>query len=192
MASRRPSSHLIHAVADGDEEAMTVLYDRYAQAIYNLALRIIRQPGVAEEIVQETLVRVWRAAPTYEGGPNGFDAWLFRIARNLCIDQLRRQRVRPEIDEPVQPDPQAESVLEALPDTETDVAETAFMRLRQTQVQAALSGLPYDQRVALQLAYFEGLSHREIADRLNEPLGTIKTRVRLGLQKLALVFQEQP
>lgn len=190
MASLQTSNTLIRAVAEGDDAAMAVLYDRYAQAIYSLALRVVRQPGVAEEVVQETLVRVWRAAPTYEGGPAGFEAWLFRIARNLCIDQLRRQRVRPEIDEPMQPEAQDENPLDTLADTATDVAEAVWTRLRRVQIREALAALPSEQRRALELAYFEGLSHREIAERLGEPLGTIKTRLRLGLQKLALSLQE--
>lgn len=184
------SSTLIRAVADGNQQAMAILYDRYAQSVYALALRILRRPTVAEDVVQETLVRVWRGAPTYLGGPAGFDAWLFRIARNLCIDQLRRQRVRPEINEPMQSDIEDEDPLESIADAAADVAETAWERVRRAQIRDALYTLPHEQRIAVELAYFEGLSHREIAARLNEPLGTVKTRLRLGLQKLALIINE--
>lgn len=190
MASPSPSSQLIRSVAEGNAKAMGMLYDQYGQSIYALAVRIVRQPNVAEEMVQETLLRVWRAASTYEGGPAGFEAWLFRIARNVCIDQLRRQRVRPEIDEPMLTDPEDENRLESMADAAANVAEEAWARLRGIQVREALNSLPPDQRKTLELAYFEGLTHREIALRLNEPLGTIKTRLRLGLQKLALLLQE--
>lgn len=190
MASPSPSSQLIRSVAEGNAKAMGILYDQYGQSIYALAVRIVRQPNVAEEMVQETLLRVWRAASTYEGGPAGFEAWLFRIARNVCIDQLRRQRARPEIDEPMLTDPEDENRLESMADAAANVAEEAWARLRGVQVREALNSLPPDQRITLELAYFEGLTHREIALRLNEPLGTIKTRLRLGLQKLALLLHE--
>ena len=84
-----PGPQLVRALAQGDEKAMADLYDHYARGVYALALRIVRQPNVAEEIVQETFVRVWRAAYSYEGGAS-FEGWLYRIARNMCIDQLRR------------------------------------------------------------------------------------------------------
>lgn len=187
-ASPGPGPGLVRAVAQGDEQAMTALYDHYSRGVYALALRIVRQPNVAEEMVQETFVRVWRAATSFDGGAS-FEGWLYRIARNLCLDQLRRQRARPETEEPMEPDSEQDGPLDALADA-ADVAEEAWERLRRDQVRQALNGLPSEQRAALELAYFEGLTHREIAERLGEPLGTVKTRLRLGLHKLALVFQD--
>lgn len=184
-----PGPRLVRAVAQGDEQAMAALYDHYGRGVYALALRIVRQPNVAEEIVQETFVRVWRAAYSFDGGAS-FEGWLYRIARNMCLDQLRRQRARPEIDDAMESDSEHDHPLDAIADEAADVAEEAWERLRRDQVRQALNGLPPEQRVALELAYFEGLTHREIAERLGEPLGTVKTRLRLGLQKLALVFQD--
>ena len=187
-ASPGPGPGLVRAIAQGDEQAMADLYDHYSRGVYALALRIVRQPNVAEEIVQETFVRVWRAAPSYEGGAS-CEGWLYRIARNMCLDQLRRQRARPEIEDTMESDSEHENPIESIADAAADVAEEAWERLRREQVRQALAALPPEQRVTLELAYFEGLTHREIAERLNEPLGTIKTRLRLGLQKLAVMFQ---
>ena len=188
-ASPGPGPGLVRAIAQGDEQAMAALYDHYARGVYALALRMVRQPNVAEEIVQETFGRVWRAAHSFDGSAS-FEGWLYRIARNICIDQLRRQRARPETQDTMEPDSEHEHPLESIADEAADVAEEAWERLRREQVRQALNALPPEQRAPLELAYFEGLTHREIAERLNEPLGTIKTRLRLGLQKLAVVFQD--
>lgn len=173
-----------------DERALEALYDRYSTAIYSLALRIVHHPEVAEEIVQETFLRVWRGAEQYQGDGRSFEAWLFRIARNLSLDQLRRRATRPQTVILEAPDSEQPSPVETLADESVDVAEQAWERWRRQQVRQALTTLPTEQRRAIELAYFEGLTHREIAERLAEPLGTIKTRLRLGLQKLGLLCQQ--
>jgi RNA polymerase sigma-70 factor (ECF subfamily) len=182
---------LILGIRDRDEGALAALYTRYADTVYGLALRIVHSPEVAEEVVQETFMRVWRGAHTFQGNPSGLRSWLFRIGRNLALDQLRRQAARPRTVT-ITPEPTDERApLDTLADATCDVAVQATDRCLREQVRRALLTLPPEQRHALELAYFGGLTHREIADETGEPLGTIKTRLRLGLQKLAATAREE-
>lgn len=171
---------LITAIADGDSSALEVLYDRYSAVVYRMALRILKNPEQAEEIVQEVFWRVWRRSASFERERGRVAQWLFGIAHNLCIDELRRMRARPaqiyeDVDHPV---------IQQLVDDQIDVPATAWASEQQRVIRDALDHLPSAQRQAVELAYFAGLSHQEIATKLDRPLGTIKTRVRLGLQKL--------
>jgi RNA polymerase sigma-70 factor (ECF subfamily) len=172
---------LMAAVAAGDPGALSDLYDRHAPMVMGFAVRLLGEPALAEEAVQETFWRVWRNAATYQRERAPFTAWLFTIARRLCIDMLRRSRSMSVADES----------LEALPDPGPDVAERVGGALEQAQVRAALSALPSEQRRVLELAYFRGLTHHEIAQAMGEPLGTIHTRARLGLQKLRAMLLSQ-
>ncbi len=182
---------LILGIRDRDEGALSALYGRYGEVVYALALRIVRSPEVAEEVVQETFMRVWRGAHTFHGEPAGLRAWLFRIGRNLALDQLRRQAARPRTIT-ISPEPtDNRAPLDTLADETCDVAVQATDRCLREQVRRALLTLPPEQRHALELAYFGGLTHREIADETGEPLGTIKTRLRLGLQKLAAIARQE-
>lgn len=181
---------LLHRVADHDESALELLYERYAHAVYALVLHILHQPELAEDMVQETFVRVWRSAITFHGGSGGFQAWLFRIARNLALDQLRRQAVRPQAAQR-SADGDRETDGDHLADPAADVAEQVEVREQRAQVRHALAALPLEQRQVIELAYFEGLTHRELAVQLGVPLGTVKARLRLGLQKLNRLLQQQ-
>jgi RNA polymerase sigma-70 factor (ECF subfamily) len=182
---------LIARIRARDETALAELYTRYADSMYGLSLRIVRNPEVAEEVVQETFMRAWRGAHTFQGNPSGLRSWLFRIARNLALDQLRRQAARPRTVT-ITPDPTNDRApLDTLADESCDVAVQATDRCLREQVRRALLTLPPEQRHALELAYFGGLTHREIADETGEPLGTIKTRLRLGLQKLAVIARQE-
>ncbi len=169
---------LIAAAAIGDAAALAVLYDRHVPAVMGFAVRVLGEPALAEEAVQETFWRVWRNAASYQRERAPFTAWLFAIARRLCIDMLRQRRTAPVPDE----------ALETLPDPGPDVAEKVSGALEHRRVRAALESLPSEQRRVLELAYFRGLTHHEIAQALREPLGTIHTRARLGLQKLRAVL----
>jgi RNA polymerase sigma-70 factor (ECF subfamily) len=175
---------LLNRVADRDETALALLYERYAQLIYALALRILQQPELAEDLVQETFVRVWRRASTFRSGPGGVPAWLFRIARNLALDQLRRQAARPHTIQ-LAADSDGETAGHNLVDPAVDVAEQGWQRVRRDQVRNALTQLPLEQRQVIELAYFAGLTHRELANQLGVPLGTVKSRLRRGLQTLS-------
>ena len=187
-ASRQPSQEqapddltLIAAIATGDSQALEVLYDRYAPVVYRLALRILKSPEMAEDLVQEVFWRVWRRSGSFERERGRVAQWLFGIAHNLCIDELRRLRSRPtpvyeDVDHPI---------IQQLVDEQMDVPAAAWATEQRRVIAEALHELPQAQRQAIELAYFSGMSHQEIATKLGRPLGTIKTRVRLGLQKLS-------
>lgn len=172
---------LIAAAAAGNAAALSDLYDRHAPAVMGFAVRFLGEPTLAEEAVQETFWRIWRHAASYQSERAPFTAWLFAIARRLCIDMLRRRRSIPDADE----------ALESLPDPAPDVAERVGDTLEHLQVRAALEALPPEQRQVLELAYFRGLTHHEIAQTTGEPLGTVHTRARLGLQKLRAMLLSQ-
>jgi RNA polymerase sigma-70 factor (ECF subfamily) len=171
---------LIAAISGGNSQALEVLYDRYAAVVYRMALRIVKNQELAEDIVQEVFWRVWRRSGSFERDRGRVAQWLFGVAHNLCIDELRRQRSRPisvyeDVDHPV---------IQQLADERTDVMGSAMESEQRRIIADALRQLPDAQRQAIELAYFGGLSHQEIATKLNRPLGTVKTRVRLGLHKL--------
>lgn len=178
-------AELMTRVAERDKRALEILYDRYAPSALGLALKMLGDRNLAEEMVQEAFWRVWRRSSTFVAGRGEFGAWLFGIVHNLAIDELRRRRARPATRSA---DDEDEGLSE-LPDRAIDVAETAFLTVTGQQVRAAMNGLPDSQRHVIELAYFEGLTHQEIAARLNEPVGTIHTRARLALQKLRQALQ---
>jgi RNA polymerase sigma-70 factor, ECF subfamily len=171
---------LIEAISEGDSQALEVLYDRYSAIVYRLALRILKNRELAEEVVQEVFWRVWRRSGSFERDRGRVAQWMFGIAQNLCIDEIRRMRVRPS---PVYEDVE-HPLIQQLVDEQVDVPHAAWMSERRRFIDDALSHLPNAQRQVIELVYFGGLSHQEIATRLDRPLGTIKTRVRLGLHKL--------
>ncbi|MCB0060599.1 MAG: sigma-70 family RNA polymerase sigma factor [Caldilineaceae bacterium] len=178
---------LLKQVALQDTAAYEALYDRHTQAVYSLIVRIVRQPTRAEELLQETFWQVWRNAAAYRGEGAAL-AWLMRIARNRALDELRRQKARPQtVEQRTEGMTPAEAVDYAAARTAPleDVVETTVTRRwNQQQVQLALAEIPAEQRICLELNYFEGLSQREIAEHLALPLGTIKSRMRIGMEKL--------
>jgi len=183
---KQPQTHeiddqkLIVAIATGDSNALEQLYDRYSSVVYRVALRMLKNRELAEDVVQEVFWRVWRRSASFTHERGRVTQWLLGIAHNLCIDELRRMRARPT---PVYDDV-THPVLQHLIDEQTDVPALAWTTEQRRVIVEAMSELPDAQRQAIALAYFGGLSHQEIATKLNRPLGTIKTRVRLGLHKL--------
>lgn len=173
-------AELMTRVAKQDKRALEELYDRHAAAALGLALKMLGERNSAEEIVQEAFWRIWKRAATFENERGLFMPWLFGIVHHLVIDELRRRKARPN---PLSTDDEQGLLLE-LPDREMDVLETALLKITSEQVRGALAGLPEAQRSVVELAFFEGLTHQEIAAQLNEPVGTIHTRARLALQKL--------
>jgi RNA polymerase sigma-70 factor, ECF subfamily len=171
---------IIRQVAEGERQALRYLYDRYAARAMAVAVRILRTSGEAEEVVQETFVEIWRRAGEFEAARGSPQAWILTICRTRAIDKLRaraaseRVLTRLEVDAPNGLSP----------------AEAAEQRQLRGQIDAALAQLPPEQRKVLELCYFEGLSQSEVASRTGEPLGTVKTRVRLGMEKLALLLAE--
>jgi RNA polymerase sigma-70 factor (ECF subfamily) len=163
-------------IRQGDVAALEALYDRYAARMLGLALRILQQRELAEDAVQEAFFRVWKRADSFDPGRGDIFGWLAAIVRNVCLDHWRRQGTQPPLVD-------VAGDLD-LPDPEADVAETAAEREERRQVRRALAALPAEQRQVLELSFFGGLTRRDIASRLNIPVGTIHTRARLGLQKL--------
>jgi RNA polymerase sigma-70 factor (ECF subfamily) len=170
-------SVLVALVARRDEAALGALYDRYSRLVYTLALRVVGERSLAEEIVMDTFVSVWRAAGSFVEERGRFVAWLTSVARHRAIDELRRLNVRPE-GSSVELD---EAIKTSGPDLLEDVVD---IRQRRDMVRGVLAQLPDAQRQALELAYFGGLTQQEIADKTNTPLGTVKTRMRLGMLKM--------
>jgi RNA polymerase sigma-70 factor, ECF subfamily len=173
-----PDAALVRRLLQRDVSAFEQLYDRHSRAVYSLVLRILQQAGTAEEVVQDVFLQLWRNAERYDASRGPFGPWLFTIARNRALDTLRlkseRQRHREDQAEELPP------VMAAPPEFERQLDE----KRRGEKVRTLMSFLNPQQRKAIELAYFEGLSHSEIAEALKEPLGTVKSWIRNGLLRL--------
>ena len=161
-----------------DRNALEALYDRYSGAVYSLAMHMLRDFGAAEEVTQDVFFNVWRRASSYRTQRGSVTAWLFSIAHNRTIDELRRrrrdrERIQPNVDLSNKPG-----------DGRNDPLDYATFQFESNQIKDALSTLRPEQREIVVLAYFGGLTHSEISKRLEQPLGTVKTRMRLALKKL--------
>jgi RNA polymerase sigma-70 factor (ECF subfamily) len=173
---------LIQRIATRDEAALAELYDRHSRNAYSVIIRILGSASDAEEVLQETFVRVWSRAETYDALLGSPGAWLTRIARHRAIDRLRARRVRGDLSSQVAANVDAGA---AKASAEVHIRETPETMLegRTTAgaVQTALAALAPTQRALIEGAFFEGYTHRELADRFGMPLGTVKTRIRTGL-----------
>jgi len=163
---------------------MSVLYDRYARLVFSLALKILNDRGAAEETVQEVFVKVWKRSRDYSIERGKFSSWLTGIAHNHAIDELRRRRVRPSASK------EDDGVMDTVIDQGPGPHDLAMQGFERRRIVDALCQIPAEQRRALEMAYFEGLTQQEISDQLGEPLGTVKTRMRLGMQKLKTLLEE--
>jgi RNA polymerase sigma-70 factor (ECF subfamily) len=171
---------LLERVAErADHEAFTILYRRYSRAVYSLVLRLLRDTTRADDVAQEAFTAVWRAARGYRRERGSAAGWLFAIARNAAIDTTRVRVPLLVGDPPDQPDPAP------LPDADAIAEMEAF------RVHVAVDSLPSSEREVIQLAYYEGLSQTEIAQRIEIPLGTVKTRTRAALHRLADILGEE-
>ena len=180
-AGREQSEDVAHiaGAAHGDGGALAALYDRHARRVYSLALRVVGDEADAEEVVQEVFDQAWRQALRYDPARGTVAAWLLTMARTRAIDRLRARRARPD-----RAGIASEQAWSRLPAATSDPAEALDAERDVTRIRQALQRLPLIQRVAIELAYFEGLTQTQIAVRLEEPLGTVKTRIRVGLLKL--------
>ena len=171
----------------GAESALALLYERYAATVHGLALRLVRDAGAAEEVLQDSFWLLWRSASTYEPGRVRFATWFLRVAHNRAVGELRHRGRRPPPDPYVGGDgsdgalPRPEPV-----DPEPAVHDQVLLTEQRHAVRAALDLLPPEQRQAVDLAYFGGLTHTQIATAQGAPASTVKTRLSLGLKKLAL------
>jgi RNA polymerase sigma-70 factor, ECF subfamily len=170
-----PIDVLLDRLAAGDHAALGEVYDRYAGLVNGLALRILRNTAEAEEVIQEVFVQIWRQAVRFDPARGSAEAWICTIARTRALDRLRRRTSRREE-----------------PDDEIPGASATPRTVEALAVRKALESLSADQRTALELAYWEGLTQSEIAERLGEPLGTVKTRIRTAMIRLRDVLGPAP
>lgn len=170
-ASDASDHSLLDLVRGRDQNAMAALFDRYGTMVYSIAMRVLREPSNAEDVMQEVFVRVWENPEAFISGRGSLAGWLAVVTRNRAVDVLRRRKPT---------DPVNDVVLQ----TNTNLASEAERNLMMQKVQQVLENLPADQRRSLELAFFEGLSHSEIAERTGTPLGTVKTRIRSALINL--------
>lgn len=167
---------LVRRVAAKDEEALATLYARYRPLAFALAIRVVGDAGRAEDVLQDAFLAIWRKAGTYAPGRGSARTWLSSIVRNRAIDIVRASRERPVQD--------GEELLLGIHDTAPSVFDQVAASIDGALTHQALGELPTEQRQAISMAYFGGLSHSEIASRTGLPLGTVKSRVRLGIQRM--------
>lgn len=167
-ADQRSDVALVARLCDGDQNAMADLYDRYSGIVYGVALRVLGDTAAAEDVLQEIFLQLWRRPQAYNADRGGLAPWLAVIARNRAIDVLRKRPPEDDLDEL----PVAVAI---------DLEDIAAQRLAVQKVRRAIAQLPQEQREALEMAFFEGLTHSEIANKTGEPLGTVKTRIRSAL-----------
>lgn len=167
---------LMARVRRQDADAFESLYDEYHRIVYGVAMRLLGDHASAEDVTQTVFLKVWNTPELFRGG--NFGAWIVRVTRNRALDILRGRSAREETELP-----------EALPETES-MEEAAFARIDAQRVRSALASLPPEQRQPIELGFFGGITHQEIARRSQTPLGTVKTRIRTGLRRLRAVLDE--
>jgi len=172
---------LVTRVVQGDERAFLALYDRHASHVYALALRILGDTMLAEETTQDTFLKLWSRCRQYLAERGSLVVWLLTIARRTALDRLRLEARRPALSDGTDPD----DTWQDIPDASTFSDESRWRSMHFT-----VQSLPEDQRQVIELAYYRGLSQSEIAEMLGWPLGTVKTRLRAGVEHLRRLWQE--
>lgn len=166
---------LVARIRAGDQQAMSELYDRYAKVVYAVGLRVLQDAAGAEDVLQDVFLQLWRNPDAFDASRGSLAAWLTVISRHKAIDRLRKRRPETDIED---------CVIASGPDLRDETERTLVIE----KVRAVLEQMNPDQRKVLELAFFQGLTHTEIAEKTGEPLGTIKTRIRTGLQQLRAKF----
>lgn len=166
---------LVARIRAGDQQAMSELYDRYAKVVYAVALRVLQDAAAAEDVLQDIFLQLWRNPDAFDASRGSLTSWLAVIARHRSIDRLRKRHPETDIED---------CVIAGGPDLRDETERNLVVE----KVRAALGEMNPDQRRLLELAFFEGLTHTEIAAKTGEPLGTVKTRIRAGLQQLRAKF----
>jgi RNA polymerase sigma-70 factor (ECF subfamily) len=167
---------LLALVRKGDEQAMAALFDRYSKVVYSVALRVLRDPAAAEDVLQEIFMQVWRNPGSFTSTRGSLGGWLAVVARNRSIDTLRRRRPTDSVDDVVLA-------------SSSNIAVEAERNSLMERARSVIATLPGEQRKTLEMAFFDGLTHSEIAELTGDPLGTVKTRIRSALLTLRKAFQ---
>ena len=175
-ASLEDDAALLALVQRGDDAAMAALFDRYSKVVYSVSLRVLRDPAAAEDVLQEIFMQIWRTPNSFIATRGSLGGWLAVVSRNRSIDALRRKR----------PSEQVDDLGLASPYNLANEAERNFMM---EKARGAIVHLPAEQRKTLEMAFFDGLTHSEIAEMTGDPLGTVKTRIRSALTTLRKAFQ---
>jgi RNA polymerase sigma-70 factor (ECF subfamily) len=179
-----PDQDAVQRMARGDDaDALKTVYDRHIRAVFSLALRIVSDEGEAQDVVQDVFTQAWTQASRYDPARGSVSTWLLTMTRSRAIDRLRSRRAKPDSTRLSD-----DLAVVELPDPARGQEHAMLQDEAATRLRAALQELPLLQRVAIELAYYEGLTQSEIAERLEQPLGTVKTRIRTGLLKLREVL----
>jgi RNA polymerase sigma-70 factor, ECF subfamily len=174
--SGKEDEQLLQRVRARDHHAMTDLFDRYGRLVYSVALRVLKDSGQAEDVMQDVFFHLWENPASFVSARGSLGAWLLVVARNRSIDAIRRRKPSDSVDDVVLP-------------AKTNLALEAERNTIMEKIRAVMNGLPPDQQKSLQLAFFDGLSHAEIAARTGDPLGTVKTRIRSALTSVRKAIQ---
>ena len=166
---------LLALVQTGDEQAMASLFDRYSKVVYSVALRVLRDPASAEDVLQEVFMQIWRNPDSFTAARGSLGGWLAIVARNRSIDSLRRKRPSTNVDDVVLA-------------SSYNLADEAERHSLMEKARTVIVQLPKEQRKTLEMAFFDGLTHSEIAEMTGDPLGTVKTRIRSALTTLRKAF----
>lgn len=175
-AQNPADAELLQRISQRDESAMGLLFDRYARIVYSIALRVLNDPSEAEDVMQEVLIQIWRGAPSFIVGRGSLGGWLAVVARNRAIDVLRKRHPSDPVDEVILP-------------SQVDFAKQTEQNTLMEKLRTIMQELPPEQQKSLQMAFFEGLTHSEIAKKTGDPLGTVKTRIRLALISMRKAMQ---
>jgi RNA polymerase sigma-70 factor (ECF subfamily) len=180
-------TELVGLVANGDKQALEAVYERYGQIVFSMARAMLRDVAKAEEVTQDTFLSLWKKASTYTVQRGSLYTWLMSVAHHRTVDELRRRRRTSKDDMSLEA-----NYLDGYISIKTEETERLIeQNWREGQIRQVLLALPEEQRRVVIMAYFEGYTHSQIARRLNQPLGTVKTRLRLALQKLRVALQPE-
>ncbi|AEU36809.1 RNA polymerase, sigma-24 subunit, ECF subfamily [Granulicella mallensis MP5ACTX8] len=167
---------LLERVRANDQKAMADIFDRYGSLVYSVSLRVLKDPGQAEDVMQEIFFQLWKNPNTFVQGRGSLGAWLAVVARNRAIDVLRRRKPTDSVDEVVLV-------------SKTNISSEIERNIMVEKIRELMKSLPSEQQKSVELAFFEGLSHAEVAAKTGDPLGTVKTRIRLALISLRKAIQ---
>ncbi len=181
-------AQILQRVAAGDQSALGELYDRFSRPLFSVALRVLNDATEAEDVLHDVFVTLWDKAADFESSRGHAFSWALTLTRNRAIDRVRSRKRRAEI---LAQSPAADFGYDEAADAKLDSAGTLWLKEKASAVRTAVASLPADQRTALELAYFSGLTQQQIAEKLSEPLGTIKARIRRALLKLRDVLTPQ-